>query len=321
MRKRKDNAAAAPATVSGEPSDHLMPLGSTGPGKVVKGRDPRARRPATSVVMYERVGRGAPGRCESRLWSAVQGEGQIVAAPCVTADCSPLVTPCRFQTSLRRLPSSRVRARCFHLISSPRRWLRADCVLLASADAPGPHRRRTADAQSGGGLARDTRGIAPTGRQRSRGVAEARQAHGAADRAETGADHAASRRYRSRADIAGQRHVGRTNAAQRQPGRSQRQPARPHRARDAGVREHRHPATDARAGLSHHHRNRDRRGRRARSRFGRRARDLFDARLQGQRGHRPLQRNLDRPWRHHLAHHGDGQSRPGRIPEGPVVES
>ena len=30
-------------------------------------------------------------------------------------------------------------------------------------------------------------------------------------------------------------------------------------------------------------------------RFGRRTRDLFDARLQGQRGDRPLQWNLDRP--------------------------
>ena len=42
--------------------------------------------------------------------------------------------------------------------------------------------------------------------------------------------------------------------------------------------------------------------------------------LQRQRGQHPLQRNLDRPGRHHLAHHGYGQSRAGRIPEGSVLD-
>ena len=48
-----------------------------------------------------------------------------------------------------------------------------------------------------------------------------------------------------------------------------------------------------------------------------RAGDLFHARLQRQRDQYPLQWNLDRPGRHHFAHHGYGQSRPGRVPEGP----
>ena len=48
------NAAAAPATVSGEPEPQ-RPLGQ--PGKAVKGDDPRARRPA---VDFERVPGGVP---------------------------------------------------------------------------------------------------------------------------------------------------------------------------------------------------------------------------------------------------------------------
>ncbi len=39
------NAAAAPATVSGEPKTN-KPLGRNAPGKAVRGGDPRARRPA-----------------------------------------------------------------------------------------------------------------------------------------------------------------------------------------------------------------------------------------------------------------------------------
>ena len=50
------------------------------------------------------------------------------------------------------------------------------------------------------------------------------------------------------------------------------------------------------------------RGRRPLGRCGRLARGLLHARLHRQRSDRALQRHLDRPARHHLAHHGHGQS-------------
>src|SRR5665213_644927 len=59
VRALLPHAVAAPATVSGEPSA-LVPLAKA--GKAVQGNDPRARRPAITVVICGRVVRGCATR-------------------------------------------------------------------------------------------------------------------------------------------------------------------------------------------------------------------------------------------------------------------
>src|SRR5215472_19042333 len=69
-----DNAAAAPATVSGEPatiSSHWDRLILGRWSKAVT-REPGDLLPA--MVMRERVGRGAPKRCKSRRVCRIEGE-------------------------------------------------------------------------------------------------------------------------------------------------------------------------------------------------------------------------------------------------------
>ena len=48
MRKQNGQCRSCPRNCKRRAKDHLIPLGPSGPGKVVGGRDPRARRPATS---------------------------------------------------------------------------------------------------------------------------------------------------------------------------------------------------------------------------------------------------------------------------------
>jgi hypothetical protein len=68
------NAVAAPATVSGE-SSLLITTGNDIPGKVGEGRDPRARRPATSSGHARARRAGLPGVVSVRPF-AVRASGE-----------------------------------------------------------------------------------------------------------------------------------------------------------------------------------------------------------------------------------------------------
>jgi len=62
--------------------DHLIPLGSVDPGKVVEGNDPRARKPAASHGLHARVGRGVPKRWKVRVDLPHWGEGRLSRPTC-----------------------------------------------------------------------------------------------------------------------------------------------------------------------------------------------------------------------------------------------
>jgi hypothetical protein len=62
--------------------DHLIPLGSVDPGKVVEGNDPRARKPAASHGLHARVGRGVPKRWKVRVHLPHWGEGRLSRPTC-----------------------------------------------------------------------------------------------------------------------------------------------------------------------------------------------------------------------------------------------
>jgi hypothetical protein len=71
------NAAAAPATVSDEPTT-INTTGVIDPGKVVEGNDPRARKPATSHGHARKRRAGCPEVSKKLDLSANWGEGQKV---------------------------------------------------------------------------------------------------------------------------------------------------------------------------------------------------------------------------------------------------
>ena len=99
--------------------------------------------------------------------------------------CSPLGTTVSISNISGRLTPSRVRARSLHLSLG--------LTVLAALDSAHRIGAKLANAEPGRGLAGDAARRPEPRRERSSRRAEAGQTHGAADRAETAAGHAASR--------------------------------------------------------------------------------------------------------------------------------
>ncbi len=180
-------------------------------------REPGDLLPA--MVMCERVGRGAPKRCESRCGLPCRAKGRLSRPTYVTALLFAVES---HHVSISKISeafaSSRVRARSFHLFSSRQRWL-SGAALPLGFFSPLPmrrHRRKTSNPLiRWSSLLRNAR-QSDARRQRVASVAEAGQACGTADGAEAAGDDATGRRDGSGAVTAGQQHDGHTDAAQRQ---------------------------------------------------------------------------------------------------------
>ena len=271
------------------------------------------------MVMYERVGRGAPGRCESRCGLPCRAKGRLSRPTYVTA---LLFAVGHTSVDLKNLRQFCVvaRPRAFlHLFSSRQHWLSGAALPLGSLVAIC---RRPASAQNQQPL--NPVAVAPATPR-------------------SNATRAGNDRKPCRSGPSARREPRRNRCRRR----SRPSARKPYRRRRAAARwsfptplNGNLVATSAsRLGLTVHEtpasveivtqQQMREQGYRTTTETAQGAVGVLAADLGGapavfsMRGftgplrEHALQRDMDRPGRHHVAHHGDGQSRSGRIPEGP----